>query len=63
MGWALVELGHAVRALDALPDPAARRLLLALADPRRHGPRPYLRSNEDRMTGGTRAGALLAVRW
>jgi hypothetical protein len=34
----LLELGHAVRALDALPDPAARRLLLALADPRRHGP-------------------------
>src|SRR3954451_24815682 len=37
-GLALVELGHTVRALDALPDPAARRFLLELADPRRHGP-------------------------
>jgi hypothetical protein len=36
----LLELSHAVRSLSQLPDPAARQLLLALADPRRHGTRP-----------------------
>ncbi len=34
----LLELRQAVRALDQLPDPPARQLLLALADPRRDGP-------------------------
>jgi hypothetical protein len=38
-GLKLVELGHAVRALNQLPEPATRRLLIALADPRRHPPR------------------------
>lgn len=35
----LLELSHAVRSLGQLPDPTARQLLLALADPRRHGRR------------------------
>src|SRR3954464_11544962 len=33
-GWHWWSSGMLWRALDALPDPAARRLLLALADPR-----------------------------
>jgi hypothetical protein len=37
-GLRLLELGHAVRTLDRLPDPTTQRLLLALADPGRHGP-------------------------
>jgi hypothetical protein len=61
-GLVLVELGHAVRALDALPDPAARRLLLAFADPRRHGSPASLLSPARRGADAPRAGARLDIR-